>query len=167
MKEFNTSHIIGTLKVFDGLELVHEKQNKIKLDNFVRSLAFGAVHESVVGANAYRISTIRFGSGGEDTTGAEKLPDVTTNSLYVQEHEEAVNGAGNGIRVLDVEGDPTSKIIEVNCTISSEEANGIRFNELGLFDASSNKLTHICFDGLGKSENRTISFSYQLEIQVS
>ena len=55
-------------------------------------------------------------------------------------------GVSDCIKVLDVEGDPNSKIIEVNATISSEEANDKKFNELGLFDASNNKLTHITFD---------------------
>ena len=82
MKEMSTPSIIGTLKVFDGLDLVVEKKNKIKLDNFVRTLAFGAVHGDVTNANAYRIATIRFGSGGEDVDGNEKTPDVSTDQAY-------------------------------------------------------------------------------------
>lgn len=173
MKEMSTPSVIGTLKVFDGLDLVVEKKNKIKLDNFVRTLAFGAVHGDVTNANAYRISTIRFGSGGEDTDGNEKTPDVSTDTLFEPMHSEDVVGSGNGIKVLDIKDDanniiePNSKIIEVNATISSTEANGVKFNELGLFDISNKKLTHITFDGITKTENRTLSFTYQVEITVS
>lgn len=173
MKELSQSNVIGTLKVYDGLDLVVEKKNKIKLDNFVRTLAFGAVHGDVTNADAYRISTIRFGSGGEDIDGNEKTPDVSTDTLFEPMHSEDVVGSGNGIRVLDIKDDenniiePNSKIIEVNATISSTEANGAKFNELGLFDTSNKKLTHITFDGITKTENRTLSFTYQVEITVS
>lgn len=173
IKDMSTPSVIGTLKVYDGLDLVIEKKNKIKLDNFVRTLAFGAVHTDVANANAYRISTIRFGSGGEDLDGNEKSPDVSTDTLFEPMHSEDVVGSGNGIKILDIMDDanniiePNSKIIEVNATISSTEANGVKFNELGLFDSSNKKLTHITFDGITKTENRTLSFTYQVEITVS
>jgi hypothetical protein len=173
MKELSKPTVIGTLKVYSGLDLVFEKKNKIKLDNFVRTLAFGAVHKDVANAEAYRIATIRFGSGGEDENGNEKEPDVTTDTLFEPVHSEDVMGSGNGIKVIDIMDEtnniiePNSKIIEVNATISSEEANGVKFNELGLFDASNKKLTHICFDAIQKTENRTLSFTYQVEITVS
>lgn len=173
MKESTQPSVIGTLKVFDGLDLVQEKKNRIKLDNFVRTLAFGAVHPTVANAEAYRIATIRFGSGGEEVDGTEKAPDVSTDTLFEPRHSEDVVGSGNGIKVLDIIDDannliePNSKIIEVNATISSSEANGIKFNELGLFDASNKKLTHITYDGITKTENRTLSFTYQVEITVS
>ena len=161
MKELSQPSVVGTLKVFDGLDLIVEKKNKIKLDNFVRTLAFGAVHTDVTNSDAYRISTIRFGSGGEDIDGNEKTPDVSTDTLFEPMHSEDVVGSGNGIKVLDIKDDannviePNSKIIEVNATISSTEANGVKFNELGLFDSSNKKLTHITFDGITKTENRT------------
>ena len=173
MKEMSSPNVIGTLRVFDGLDLIVEKKNKIKLDNFVRTLAFGAVHEEVANANSYRIATIRFGSGGEDEENNEKTPDVSTDTLFEPMHSEDVMGSGNGIKVLDIKDDanniiePNSKIIEVNATISSTEANGVKFNELGLFDMSNKKLTHITFDGITKTENRTLSFTYQVEITVS
>lgn len=173
MKELSQPSVVGTLKVFDGLDLVVEKKNKIKLDNFVRTLAFGAVHGDVTNSQAYRISTIRFGSGGEDADGNEKTPDVSTDTLFEPMHSEDVVGSGNGIKVLDIIDDanniiePNSKIIEVNSTISSTEANGVKFNELGLFDSSNKKLTHITFDGIKKTESRTLSFTYQVEITVS
>lgn len=173
MKELSQQSVIGTLKVFDGLDLVVEKKNKIKLDNFVRTLAFGAVHTSIANSDSFRISTIRFGSGGENVDGTEKTPDVSTDVLFEPMHSEDVVGSGNGIKVLDIIDDannviePNSKIIEVNATISSTEANGVKFNELGLFDASNKKLTHITFDGITKTENRTLSFTYQVEITVS
>ncbi len=173
MKDLSQPNVIGTLKVYDGLDLVVEKKNKIKLDNFVRTLAFGAVHDDVANADAYRIATVRFGSGGEDVDGNEKTPDVSTDTLFEPQHSEDVVGSGNGIKVLDIMDDqnniiePNSKIIEVNATISSTEANGIKFNELGLFDSSNKKLTHITFDSISKTENRTLSFTYQVEITVS
>jgi len=173
IREKSTPSVIGTLKVYDGLDLVAEKRNAIKLDNFVRTLAFGSVHKDVPNADAYRIATIRFGSGGEDEDGNEKTPDVSTDTLFEPQHSEDVLAPGNGIRVLDIVDEnnnviePNSKIIEVTATISSSEANGIRFNELGLFDASNKKLTHITFDSIEKTESRTLSFVYQIEITVS
>ena len=173
IRDVSSPSVIGTLKAYDGLELVIEKRNKIKLDNFVKTLAFGAVHPDVANANAYRIATIRFGSGGEDAAGNEKTPDVSTDTLFEPQHSEDVNGSGNSIKVLDIKDssnniiEPNSKIIEVTATISSTEANGVKFNELGLFDASNKKLSHITFDGITKTENRTLSFVYQVEITVS
>jgi len=173
LKENTSQNIVGTLRIYDGLELVQEKKNKIKLDNFVTTLAFGAVHKDVANADAFRIATIRFGSGGEDENGNEKTPDVSTDSLFEPKHSEDVNGAGNSIKVLDIKDEtgaviePNSKIIEVNATISSTEANGVNFNELGLFDSSGHKLTHITFDSIQKTSNRTLSFTYQVEITAS
>jgi len=173
IKEKSTPTVVGTLKVYDGLDLVVEKKNKIKLDNFVTTLAFGAVHKDVANADAFRIATIRFGSGGEDENGNEKTPDVTSDSLFEPQHSEDVMASGNSIKILDIKDEndnivePNSKIIEVNATISSAEANGVKFNELGLFDASNKKLTHITFDGITKNAQRTLSFTYQVEITVS
>ena len=55
MKELSQPSVVGTLKVFDGLDLIVEKKNKIKLDNFVRTLAFGAVHTDVTNSDAFLI----------------------------------------------------------------------------------------------------------------
>jgi hypothetical protein len=165
------------------------RRNAINFENM--SIAIANLLANEVGnTGSYHISEMRFGNGGTviDGTGAVtyKATNTTTvtsalyNETYTQAVNEAVTGsADNSTEVSHVSNELYSDVV-TTCTLdyanpvgqdaddTSVDMNGTYvFDELALYTANGDMLTHVIFHPVQKSANRKIQVVYTLRVRTS
>lgn len=181
----------GHITIWDpenGKVLVR-RRNAINFENMSIALANLLAKESGA-TSTYEIATMRFGNGGTliDGIGAVTYKttntNVTTGSLYNETYSQPVDenisgSANNSVEVLHTNGNLYSDVV-VTCTLDYNEPVGqdiydtssdmnadYVFDELALYTANENLLTHVIFHPVQKSANRKIQVIYTLRIRTS
>lgn len=168
-------------------EVLVRRRNAINFENM--SIALANLLANNAGAiSTYEIGTMRFGNGGTiiDGLGAVTYKatntNVTTGALYNETYAKAVNedSANNSTLVEHTNGNLYSDVV-VTCTLdytepevgqdlydtSSDMNADFVFDELALYTANENLLTHVIFHPVQKSANRKIQVVYTLRIRTS
>jgi hypothetical protein len=181
----------GHITIWDpenGKVLVR-RRNAINFENMSIAIANLLANESGA-TSTYEIAEMRFGNGGTiiDGLGAVTYKatntNVTTGALYnetyAQSVDEVISGsANNSVEVAHTNGNLYSDVV-VTCTLDYNEPVGqdtyditsdmnadYVFDELALYTANNNLLTHVIFHPVQKSANRKIQVIYTLRIRTS
>ena len=167
-------------------EVLVRRRNAINFENM--SIALANLLANNAGATStYEIATMRFGNGGTviDGLGAVTYKatntNVTTGALYNETYAKTVNEDlyNNNTSVEHTNGNLYSDVV-VTCTLdytepvaqdlydtSSDMNADYIFDELALYTANENLLTHVIFHPVQKSANRKIQVIYTLRIRTS
>lgn len=168
-------------------EVLVRRRNAINFENMSIALANLLANNSGA-TSTYEIATMRFGNGGTiiDGLGAVTYKatntNVTTGALYNETYAKVVNedSANNSTLVEHTNGNLYSDVV-VTCTLdytepevgqdiydtSSDMNADFVFDELALYTANENLLTHVIFHPVQKSANRKIQVVYTLRIRTS
>lgn len=183
--------IEGHIKIWDpeSGEVLVRRRNAVNYENM--SIAIANLLASEAGSTStYEVSTMRFGNGGTsiDGLGAVTYKATNTNSstgaLYNQTFSQTVDEAVSGSANNSVEASHTSpntySDVIVTCTLdyatpsgqdtldTATNMNGTYvFDELALYTANNDLLTHVIFHPVQKSANRKIQVVYTLRIRSS
>jgi len=183
--------IEGHIKIWDpeSGEVLVRRRNAVNYENM--SIAIANLLASEAGSTStYEVSTMRFGNGGTsiDGLGAVTYKATNTNSstgaLYNQTFSQAVDESVTGSANNSVEASHTSpntySDVIVTCTLdyatpsgqdtldTATNMNGTYvFDELALYTANNDLLTHVIFHPVQKSANRKIQVVYTLRIRSS
>jgi len=183
--------IEGHIKIWDpeSGEVLVRRRNAVNYENM--SIAIANLLASESGSTStYEVSTMRFGNGGTsiDGLGAVTYKATNTNSstgaLYNQTFSQAVDESVTGSADNSVEASHTSpntySDVIVTCTLdyatpsgqdtldTATNMNGTYvFDELALYTANNDLLTHVIFHPVQKSANRKIQVVYTLRIRSS
>tara|TARA_B100001093_G_scaffold427557_1_gene421948 strand:+ start:9107 stop:9766 length:660 start_codon:yes stop_codon:yes gene_type:complete len=183
--------IEGHIKIWDpeSGEVLVRRRNAVNFENM--SIALANLLASESGATStYEIKTLRFGNGGTsiDGLGAVTYKATNTNSasgaLYNQTHSQTVDETISGSADNSTEASHTSpnaySDVTVTCTLdygtptgqdttdTATNMNGTYvFDELALYTANNDLLTHVIFHPVQKSANRKIQVVYTLRIRSS
>jgi hypothetical protein len=183
--------IEGHIKIWDPAtgEVLVRRRNAVNYENM--SIALANLLASESGATStYEIKTLRFGNGGTsiDGLGVVTYKATNTNSasgaLYNQTHSQTVDETISGSADNGTEASHTSpnaySDVTVTCTLdygtptgqdttdTATNMNGTYvFDELALYTANNDLLTHVIFHPVQKSANRKIQVVYTLRIRSS
>ena len=183
--------IEGHITVWDpeNGEVLVRRRNAINFENMSIAIANLLANESGT-TSTYEIAEMRFGNGGTliDGLGAVTYKatntNITTGALYnetyAQSVDEVVSGsANNSVEVLHTNGNLYSDVV-ITCTLDYNEPAGqdtydtssdmnadYIFDELALYTANEDLLTHVIFHPVQKSANRKIQVIYTLRIRTS
>lgn len=183
--------IEGHIKIWDpdSGEVLVRRRNAVNFENMSVAIANLLANESG-GTSTYEIKTLRFGNGGTSIDGLGAVTYKATNTssasgaLYNQTFsqviDEAVSGSAlNGTEVSHTAPNTYSDVA-VTCTIdygapsgqsttdTATNMNGTYvFDELALYTANNDLLTHVIFHPVQKSANRKIQVVYTLRIRSS
>jgi|TARA_R110000868_G_scaffold115478_3_gene308344 hypothetical protein len=173
----------------DNGEVLVRRRNAINFENMSIAIANLLANESGT-TSTYEIAEMRFGNGGTliDGLGAVTYKatntNITTGALYnetyAQSVDEVVSGsANNSVEVLHTNGNLYSDVV-ITCTLDYNEPAGqdtydtssdmnadYIFDELALYTANEDLLTHVIFHPVQKSANRKIQVIYTLRIRTS
>jgi hypothetical protein len=185
--------IEGHITIWDpeSGDVLVRRRNAVHFENM--SVAVANLLANQAGTiGTYQISTMRFGNGGTiiDGTGAVtyKAPNtnVVTSALYNETLSKVVDevnpAAGNNtVETSHVNGVSYTDVI-VTCTLdytdpdyasqdptdTAANMNGdYVFDELALYTANDDLLTHVIFHPVQKSANRKIQVIYTLRVRTS
>jgi hypothetical protein len=194
LSQVEKSHIDieGHITIWDpeSGEVIVKRRNAINFENMSIAIANLLANESGT-TGPYQISSMKFGNGGTviDGTGAVTYKATNTNTTTGALHNETfsqlvdensnVVPAGNSVTVNHESGNLFSDVI-VTCTLdyptpvgqdpfdTSLDMNGdYVFDELAIYSANDDLLTHVIFHPVQKSANRKIQVIYTLRIRTS
>jgi hypothetical protein len=173
----------------DNGEVLVRRRNAINFENMSIAIAKLLANESGV-TGTYEIADMRFGNGGTiiDGLGAVTYKatntNVTTGALYNETYNQSVDeivsgSADRGTEVVHTNGNLYSDVV-VTCTLdynipvgqdtydtSANMNDAYVFDELALYTANNDLLTHVIFHPVQKSANRKIQIIYTLRIRTS
>jgi hypothetical protein len=170
-------------------DVLVRRRNAINFENMSIALANLLANETG-STGSYHISTMRFGNSGTtiDGVGAVtyKAPNTTLTSgaLYNQTFSKTVDESISGTADNSVEVSHTSTAlysdVVVTCTLDYNEPVGqdtldtatnmdgdYIFDELALYTANDDLLTHVIFHPVQKSANRKIQVIYTIRLRTS
>jgi len=170
-------------------DVLVRRRNAINFENMSIALANLLANETG-STGSYHIGSMRFGNAGTTIDGAGvvtyKAPNTTlaSGSLYNQTFskvvDEAVTGsADNSVEVVHTTTTLYSDVV-VTCTLDYGEPAGqdtldtatnmdgdYVFDELALYTANDDLLTHVVFHPVQKSANRKIQVLYTIRLRTS
>jgi len=170
-------------------EVLVRRRNAINFENM--SIALAKLLANETGAvGSYHIGTMRFGNSGTtiDAIGAVtyKAPNttLTSGSLYNETFSKVVDEAVSGSADNSVEVSHTTTLLYsdviTTCTLDYGEPVGqdtldtattmdgdYVFDELALYTANNDLLTHVIFHPVQKSANRKIQVIYTIRLRTS
>jgi hypothetical protein len=173
----------------DSGDVLVRRRNAINFENMSIALANLLANETG-STGSYHISTMRFGNAGTtiDGVGAVtyKAPNtsLTSGALYNQTFsktvDESISGsADNSVEVSHASATLYSDVV-VTCTLDYGEPVGqdtldtatnmdgdYVFDELALYTANDDLLTHVIFHPVQKSANRKIQVIYTIRLRTS
>lgn len=178
----------GHIKIFDvdSGEVLVKRRNAINFENM--SIAIANLLANLAGSTStYEIKTMKFGNGGTTVDGignvTYKVPNtgITTGALYNETFSQALDGSvtDNSMSVSHTAANLYSDIVITStldygvpvgqdATDTATNQNGdYIFDELGLFTANGDMLTHVVFHPVQKSANRKIQVVYTLRVRTS
>ncbi len=111
------------------------------------------------------IASFKVGNGGavgDDSQGNNNVkvitPDPTRNDLY-----NPISLVNKDIRMTPSDPtDQTQVYLQIEFTLSQDEANGLQINECGLFKNSGNMFNHKTFANIEKSEAFSLVFDWKI-----
>jgi hypothetical protein len=180
--------IEGHVKIvdFDTGEVLVKRRNAINFENM--SIAIASLLANVVGStSSYEIGSMSFGNGGTTIDGLGIITykatntGVTTATLYNETYSQLIDGStvGNEVEVVHTAGNLYSDLV-CTCTLdygvpvgqdATDTTTNLEgtyvFDELGIFTANGDMLTHVIFHPVQKSANRKIQVIYTLRIRTS
>jgi hypothetical protein len=181
----------GHIKIWDpeSGEVFVRRRNAVNFENM--SIAIANLLANNSGSiSTYHIDTMRFGNGGTsiDGLGAVTYKATNTNSasgaLYNQTHSQQVDdqvtgSADNSVTTSHTSPNTFTDVI-TTCTLdysipvgqdTTDTATNMNdtyvFDELALYTANNDLLTHVIFHPVQKSANRKIQVVYTLRIRSS
>lgn len=173
----------------DSGEVLVRRRNAINYENMSIAIASLLANESG-GTGTHDVAEIRFGNGGTiiDGLGAVTYKATNTtsttgalyNETYAQPVDETITGsADNSVEVAHTNGNLYSDVV-ITCTLdygvpagqdatdTSTNMNGSYvFDEIGVYTANEDMLTHVIFHPVQKSQNRKIQILYTIRIRTS
>ena len=177
----------GHIKIHDPTsgEVIINKRNAIHYENISVALA-----ESLSNAGQSWIHEMSFGNGGTSIDGVGAVTYKATNTssasgaLYNQTHSQTVDDAITSSALNSVTASHTTpntySDVITTCTLdynipagqdltdTGTDMNGAYvFDELALYTANNDLLTHVVFHPVQKSANRKIQVVYTLRIRSS
>lgn len=170
-------------------DVLVKRRNAINFENMSIALANLLANETG-STGSYHIGTMRFGNAGTTIDGignvTYKAPNTTlvTAALYNQTFSKVVDEAISGSSDNSVEVSHTTtnfySDVVVTCTLDYGEPAGqditdtatnmdgtYVFDELALYTANDDLLTHVIFHPVQKSANRKIQVIYTLRLRTS
>jgi hypothetical protein len=180
--------IEGHIKIVDvdSNEVLMKRRNAINYENM--SIAIASLLANVSGSTStYEVGSMSFGNGGTtiDGTGTitykETNTGVTSATLYNETYSQVIDGSlsGNLVEVEHTSGNLYSDVV-CTCTLdynvpvgqdatdtTTDLEGDYVFDELGIFTANGDMLTHVIFHPVQKSANRKIQVIYTLRIRTS
>ena len=183
--------IEGHIKIWDpeSGEVLVRRRNAVNFENMSIAIA-NLLANSSGSTSTYEIATMRFGNGGTsiDGLGAVTYKATNTNSasgaLYNETHSQTVDDAITSSVDNQVIAQHTSpnnySDVTTTCTLDynipagqdlTDTATNMNdtyvFDELALYTANNDLLTHVIFHPVQKSANRKIQVVYTLRIRSS
>ncbi len=170
-------------------EVLAKRRNAVNFENMSVALANLLANETG-STGSHHISTMRFGNAGTTIDGLGAVTYKATNTslssgaLYNQTFSKTVDEAGGASVLNNVEAVHTStnlySDVIVTCTLDYGEPAGqdatdtatnmdgtYVFDELALYSANDDLLTHVIFHPVQKSANRKIQVIYTLRLRTS
>ncbi len=170
-------------------EVLTKRRNAVNFENMSVALANLLANEAG-STGSHHIGTMRFGNAGTTIDGLGAVTYKATNTtlssgvLYNQTLSKVVDEAVSGSALNSVEAVHTStnlySDVVVTCTLDYGEPAGqdatdtatnmdgtYVFDELALFSANDDLLTHVIFHPVQKSANRKIQVIYTLRLRTS
>jgi hypothetical protein len=192
---FNTK-IIGHVKIADinTGEILLDRDNSVNNQNMASAIARGlAAAPAISGLPINNIYQIKLGNGGTSVNSLDQityLPPNTTGTgatLYNETYSQIVDQYLSGTPptnsvTYQPSGTDTTSIVIATMTISAGEPTGqdltdsppdpnfnsqFSFDELGMFTSDGLLLTHIIFNPILKTANRSLVITYTLTVAVS
>lgn len=180
--------IEGHIKIWDpeSGEVLVRRRNAVNFENM--SVAIANLLSNKVGSTStHQIGTMRFGNGGTTIDGlgtvTYKVPNTSSSSgtLYNSTHTSNVDAAdASNKSVVSHTANNTYSDVEVTCTLdynvpagqdttdtATSQTGTYIFDELGIYSANEDLLTHVVFHPVQKSANRKIQVVYTLRIRTS
>lgn len=168
-------------------EILTKRRNAVNFENMSVALANLLANEAG-STGSHHIGTMRFGNAGTTIDGLGAVTYKATNTslssgvLYNQTFSKVVDEAVSGSALNSVEAVHTStnlySDVVVTCTLDYGEPAGqdatdtatnmdgtYVFDELALFSANDDLLTHVIFHPVQKSLNRLVQIDYTVRIQ--
>jgi len=181
----------GHIKIWDpeSGEVMVRRRNAVNYENM--SIAIASLLANATGSTStYEISTMRFGNGGTSIDGLGTVTYKATNTntsagalynqTYSQVVDEALTGTTDNQAIVSHTSPNNYSDVIVTCTLdygvpvgqdttdTSTDMNGdYVFDELALYTANNDLLTHVIFHPVQKSANRKIQVVYTLRIRSS
>ena len=170
-------------------EILTKRRNAVNFENMSVALANLLANEAG-STGSHHIGTMRFGNAGTTIDGLGAVTYKATNTslssgaLYNQTFSKTVDEAGGASVLNNVEAVHTStnlySDVIVTCTLDYGEPAGqdatdtatnmdgtYVFDELALYSANDDLLTHVIFHPVQKSANRKIQVIYTLRLRTS
>ena len=164
----------------DTGEVLAKRRNAIHFENM--SIAIANLMANISGANgSHRVANMSYGNGGTliDGTGAVTYKAPNTNSItsglyngtYTQALDSVTVNHTNGNVYSDVVmtstldyNTPTGQDVEDTTTDMNSD---YVFDEIAIYSANGDMLTHVIFHPVQKSQNRKIQVVYTLRIRTT
>ncbi len=180
--------IEGHIKIWDPVsgEVLVRRRNAVNFENM--SIAIANLLSNKAGSTStHQIGTMRFGNGGTTIDGlgtvTYKVPNTSSSSgtLYNSTHTANVDAAdAYNKSAVSHTANNTYSDVEVTCTLdynvpagqdatdtATSQTGTYIFDELGIYSANGDLLTHVVFHPVQKSANRKIQVVYTLRIRTS
>lgn len=178
-----------TIRDPESGEVFVRRRNAVNFENMSIAIANLLANESGT-TSTYEVNSMKFGNGGTliDGVGNVTYKSPNTNSasstLYNETLSKTVDEVTSGSSDNSVEVQHTNtnlfSDVVVTCTLDYSEPVGqdttdtstamdgtYVFDELGLYTANGDLLTHVIFHPVQKSANRKIQVVYTLRIRTS
>jgi len=171
----------------DSGAILTSRRNAINFENFSTSIA-NLLANNTGTTGSFGIKTMRFGDGGTVIDGGGNLTIKSTNAnivsgelhnqTYSQTVDDNITGSvDNQVTVTHTANTDYSDVV-ITCTVDTGYPTGSDFtdvsnlddyvfDEIGIFNANDDMLTHVIFSPLTKPENRRIQVVYTIRIRTA
>jgi hypothetical protein len=181
----------GHIKIWDPQsgEVFVRRRNAVNFENMSIAIA-NLLANSSGSTSTYEISTMRFGNGGTSIDGLGAVTYKATNTstsagalyneTYSQSVDETVTGTTDNQTIASHTSPNNYSDVVVTCTLDygvpvgqdlqdtgTDMNDTYVFDELALYTANNDLLTHVIFHPVQKSLNRKIQVVYTLRIRSS
>lgn len=179
------------IKDVDTDEILLDQHNAINYENISQAIV-RLLANNQVGSNHDFINKMHFGNGGSSVDGSGTVTYLSPNTnsatgtLHNKTFEKIVDANDSGVDTSTTNTMTTSHTsgnlysdLIVTCTLNYSEPSGqdtldnstsingtYIFDELGLYTATGNLLTHIIFHPIQKSANRQIQVIYTVRVRA-
>lgn len=171
----------------DSGVILAKRRNAINFENFSVSLA-NLLANNYGTTGSFGIKTMRFGDGGTVIDGGGHLTykspnsnivsGVLYNQTYSQTIDDVISGSVDNQVVVAHTANTNYSDVVITCTVDNgyPEGNDFTdvsnlddyvFDEIGIFNANDDMLTHVIFSPVTKPENRRIQVVYTIRIRTA
>lgn len=179
----------GHVKIIDpdSGAVILSRRNAINFENFSVSIA-NLLANNTGATGSFGIRSLRFGDGGTVVDGAGNITSKSTNadsvsgSLYNQTYSQTVddtitNDVENQVVISHTANTDYSDIV-ITCTVGTGypvgedntdvgNSSDYVFDEIAVFNANDDMLTHVIFSPVTKAETKKIQVIYTIRIRTT